>query len=294
MALNPNFAFVSEYSRDVFTQSFPRYKVRRSVIYYPTLRKSLVRRAAAGVTKLARRYAPREVANLESSVELQDRLERGRAYESQTEQEIALKARYERGAQLGDAYVKYGWNTQLPYFVTVVSDEPRKNIGVLLKAFDSLKGRANMVVLGNVDGSRHIGGDADARGYIRFTGYVPETEKMRIIAMSDGMIFPSFTEGFGIPLIEGALYDKPVLCSNIEVFREVAGDDAVYFNPYQEDSLVAAIEGVIADPLGSHERALRLKARVLERFTLEAAAARLKPFLAEIGLGGAPEIACKP
>jgi len=288
MALNPNFAFVSEYSRAIFIQNFPRYALRRSVIYYPTLRRSLVRRAAAGVKKAARRYAPSELANLEASVELQDRLDRERSYESSAEQGVAINARYERGARLRDAYAKFGWNTQLPYFVTVVSDEPRKNIGLLLKAFDALKGRANMVVLGNVEGKRHVGKDPDARGYIRFTGFVPDAEKMRIIAMSDGLIFPSFTEGFGIPLIEGALHDKPVLCSDIEVFREVAGEDATYFNPYQEDSLVAAIEGVLADPLQSHDRALRLKARVLERFTIGAAAVRLKAFLAEIGL------ACDP
>jgi glycosyltransferase involved in cell wall biosynthesis len=284
MAQNPNFAFVSEYSRNIFIQSFPRYQMRRSVIYYPTLRKSLVRRAAAGLKKAYRRYAPSEVANLESSVALQDRLDKDQGYDSVMEQNIALSARYERAARLRDAYVRVGWNTQLPYFVTVVSDEPRKNIGLLMKAFDALKGRANMVVLGNIDGGRYVGGDANAKGNIRFTGYVSETEKMRIIAMSDGLIFPSFTEGFGIPLIEGALYDKPVLCSDIDVFREVAGEDAVYFNPYQEDSLVATIEDVLADPLVSHERALRLKARVLERFTLDAAAVRLKGFLSEIGL----------
>ncbi len=289
MALKPNFAFVSQYSRDVFVQSFPRYALRRSVIYYPTLRRSLVRRAAAGVARAARRYAPPELANLEASVELQDRLDRERSYESAAEQGVAISARYARGARLRDAYAKFGWNTQLPYFVTVVSDEPRKNIGLLLKAFDALKGSVNMVVLGNVDGKRHVGKDPDARGHIRFTGFVPDAEKMRIIALSDGLIFPSFTEGFGIPLIEGALYDKPVLCSDIEVFREVAGEDAVYFNPYLEDSLIAAIESVLEDPLLAHERALRLKAQVLERFTVGAAAVRLNAFLAEIGLAGDPD-----
>ena len=102
--------------------------------------------------------------------------------------------------------------------------------------------------------------------------------------MSDGLIFPSFTEGFGIPLIEGALYDKPVLCSDIDVFREVAGQDAAYFNPYRDDSLVSAVDGVLASPAESHERALRLKARVLERFTQDAATVRLRSFLIEAGL----------
>ena len=287
MALDPNFAFVSEYSRAIFQQNFPDYAMRRSLIYYPTLRRALVRRAAAGVKRAARRYAPPEIANLEASLELQDRLERERNFESAAEQASAMQGRAERAARLRDAYARHGWNTHLPYFVTVVSDEPRKNIDILLKAFDALKGHANMVVLGNVDGARHIGKDPDAFGYIRFTGYVPESEKMRIIAMSDGLIFPSFTEGFGIPLIEGALYDKPVLCSDIEVFREVAGEDAVYFNPYQEDSLVAAVEDVLSNVLDADERAIRLKTRVLKRFSQDAGSVRLKAFLAEIGLAAA-------
>ncbi len=285
LALNPNFAFVSEYSRDIFEQNFPQYKIRKSFVYYPTLRRSLIRRAAAALgAKLDKRYAPREIANLEASVAVQEERDADRAFGNDVEKRIVLTARYARKAKLQEAYVQTGWDGELPYFVTVVSDEPRKNIGIFVKAFIALKGRANMVVLGNVDGRRYIGDDVNAFGNIRFTGYIPESEKHRIIAMSDGMIFPSFTEGFGIPLIEGALYDKPVLCSDIDVFREVAGVDAAYFNPYREDSLVAAVDGVLSTPLESQERALRLKARVLERFTQDAAAVRLSKFLIDAGL----------
>lgn len=285
LALNPNFAFVSEYSRGIFEQNFPQYKIRKSFVYYPTLRRSLIRSAAAALgAKLAKRYAPAEVANLEASVAMQDKRDEERTFGNDIEQRILLTARYTREAKLEDAYVQSGWDARLPYFVTVVSDEPRKNIGIFVKAFAALKGRANMVVLGNVVGSRYIGEDAHVFGNIRFTGYIPESDKHRIIAMSDGMIFPSFTEGFGIPLIEGALYDKPVLCSDIDVFREVAGADAAYFNPYREDSLVAAVDGVLSTPQESYERALRLKARVLERFTQDAAAVRLRKFLIEAGL----------
>jgi glycosyltransferase involved in cell wall biosynthesis len=284
LAQNPNFAFVSNYSRNIFENIFPSYKIRHSFIYYPILRRSTIKRALTAIKRLSKRYAPIELANLQESVNLQDRLEAELLIENDIELRIVTKAKYDRTAKLSDAYVRLGWNAKLPYFVTVVSDEPRKNIGIFTKAFAALKGQANMVVLGNVDSRRYIGEDANAIGHIRFTGYIPESEKHRIIAMSDGMIFPSFMEGFGIPLIEGALFDKPVLCSDIDVFREVAGDDAFYFNPYREDSLVETVMAVLAAPLESHERALRLKGRVLEHFTIEAAAVRLNSFLREAGL----------
>ena len=285
LALNPNFAFVSEYSRDIFEQNFPEYKIRKSFVYYPTLRRSLIRRAAAALAgRRAKRYAPTQIANLEASAAVQEKRDEERTFANSVERRILLTAKYEREARLQDAYVQSGWDPQLPYFVTVVSDEPRKNIDIFVKAFAALRGKANMVVLGNVVGSRYVGDDANTLGNIRFTGYIPESDKHRIIAMSDGLIFPSFTEGFGIPLIEGALYDKPVLCSDIDVFREVAGQDATYFNPYRDDSLVSAVDVVLATPAESHERALRLKARVLERFTQDAATVRLRSFLIEIGL----------
>ena len=284
LALNPNFAFVSEYSRNVFKQGFPNYKMRRSFVYYPTLRKGVVRRATAAISVKQSRYAPTELANLEKSVELQDRVDAERGYEAAMERRVAMMARYQRMSQVQDAYMRLGWNSTLPYFVTVVSDEPRKNIPLIIKAFIALKGSANMVVIGNVDARRYIGEDANAMGHIRFTGYVAESEKARILAASDGMIFPSFTEGFGIPITEGAMFSKPVLCSEIEVFREVAGDEAFYFDPYREDTLVAAVEAVIADPEEAKARAARLKARVLEIFTTDGAAARLKAFLQEAGL----------
>lgn len=55
------------------------------------------------------------------------------------------------------------------------------------------------------------------------------------------LIFPSLYEGFGLPLLEAMANDCPVLCSDIAVFREVAADAAVYFDPCDPHSLAAAM-----------------------------------------------------
>ena len=284
LALSPNFAFVSEYSRRCFTAGFPNYKIRDSFILHPSLRKSVIRRASEEPDKSVRRYAPEELKNLEASVELQEQLESEKIVDNLIEKRIMLGARFQRREQVQNMYLRLGWDSRLPYFVTVVSDEPRKNIAILIKAFLSLKGRANMVVLGNVDGRRYVGDNPNDMGHIRFTGYIPEGEKARILSKADGMIFPSFTEGFGIPITEGAAYGKPVICSDIEVFREVAGDDAFYFDPYKEDTLVAAVAAVIASPQESQRRAQRLKSRVMERFVIDAMSLRVRDFLQQLGL----------
>jgi glycosyltransferase involved in cell wall biosynthesis len=261
--------------------------LRNSLILYPTLRNSTIRRAQAAAAAKLLPYAPEGLNNLENSVANQNRMDAERSFENAMERRIALGARYERVAKVEDAYLQTGWDTRLPYFVTVVSDEPRKNIGIFIKAFTALRGRANMVVLGNVVGERYVGEDANLLGNIRFTGYIFEGEKSRILAKSSGLIFPSFTEGFGIPITEGAVYGKPVLCSDIDVFREVAGDAAFYFDPYKDETLVSAVDAIITSPEEAAKRAADLRTRVLERFTVDANKRRVRDFLAEIGLAKA-------
>ena len=59
---------------------------------------------------------------------------------------------------------------------------------------------------------------------------------------SDVLLSASEGEGFGLPLIEAAQYGVPVLCRDLPVFREIAGDAATYFSGYEPDALAEAVE----------------------------------------------------
>lgn len=80
-----------------------------------------------------------------------------------------------------------------------------------------------------------------------------------LFRLADGLLFPSRYEGFGIPIIEAALVGLPIFCSDINPFRETAGDAAVYFpldgNPSTAAERIAAF--FAADP----RFALRQKVR---------------------------------
>jgi glycosyltransferase involved in cell wall biosynthesis len=76
---------------------------------------------------------------------------------------------------------------------------------------------------------------------VRFAGYIEEYEKAALIAESHGLIMPSFAEGFGVPIIEALAANTPVLCSDIAVFREVAGELADYFDPFSTESICASV-----------------------------------------------------
>lgn len=77
-------------------------------------------------------------------------------------------------------------------------------------------------------------------------------------------VFPSLYEGFGIPLLEAMSFNCPVVCSNTSSLPEVAGDAAVYFDPYNVDEMIFSIESVVF----SSEKRNHLIERGLERIKL--------------------------
>jgi glycosyltransferase involved in cell wall biosynthesis len=141
-----------------------------------------------------------------------------------------------------------------PTFVVIVSTEPRKNLNAVVRAFRKLP-QADLVVIGYTG----TGGANLMRNLppnVRLAGYVEEHEKATLIAEAHGLIMPSLAEGFGVPIIEALAANTPVLCSDIPVFREVAGELADYFDPFSTESICAAITRVL-----SHQEEWRRKIR---------------------------------
>jgi glycosyltransferase involved in cell wall biosynthesis len=78
--------------------------------------------------------------------------------------------------------------------------------------------------------------------------------------LADGLLFPSRSEGFGIPMVEAGLIGLPIFCSDIAPFREIAGDAARYFDPHGD---ARAIARTIADFYrGSAAHHLRRRTRL--------------------------------
>ncbi|GAC1398586.1 MAG: hypothetical protein NVSMB52_12110 [Chloroflexota bacterium] len=60
-----------------------------------------------------------------------------------------------------------------------------------------------------------------------------------MMMLADVIFIPSLEEGFGIPLLEAGILRAPILCTDLPVFREVAGSSATFFTDSEPDSLVA-------------------------------------------------------
>ena len=124
----------------------------------------------------------------------------------------------------------------------VGSFDKRKNILVLAKAFKILVDNDKNYKLILV-GKQKINGDDfvlkkisefikknNLENKIILKGYLSVEELKRIYKSSALYVFPSVHEGFGIPIIEAMSMGLPVLCSDIEIFREIGKDSVLYFN----------------------------------------------------------------
>ncbi len=122
------------------------------------------------------------------------------------------------------------------YFVYAGAIHPRKNLISLLKAFSVFKKRqqTNMkLVLAGRLAWKYESFEKDLKSYkyrndVVMTGYVEETELVKLIGSSYGLVYPSLFEGFGVPVLEAMRCDVPVITSANSAMQEIAKDAALY------------------------------------------------------------------
>lgn len=236
-----NGIFVSETTRAYFTSLYEGMALNTSTIVYPPVRKEVVENANA----MGRRTVSDYIRGIEDN--------KAAEFANYAHQQTSDTAAKTKGWNTGRGATEVKdptprWNGSLPYFCTVLSDEPRKNIKVLVEASKRLVGRANIVVMGQIDGNAHMDKKPEQHPNLHFTGYVSDAQKFDLLSACEAFIFPSFSEGFGIPIIEAALFGAPIICSDIPVFREVTNGQAAFFDPSSPDDLVEKIESVLRDP----------------------------------------------
>jgi glycosyltransferase involved in cell wall biosynthesis len=275
LAMRGAMVFVSRYTQRAFRAAFPRHNAPREFIFHPAIRNKLMKEAEAALTA----ETPAESERLRDVVLLSANVMR-------EEEDKPTKSKKRKRSAFGGSPPPTGYDPALPYFVTATSDEPRKNIAAVTRAFyQYLRGRANVVILGEIDSRRY---DPGPHANVHFPGYVSDAQKAGYFRAARGVVFASLSEGFGIPIVEGAVMDLPVVCSDIEVFREVAGEDAFYFDPREPLSLARAVDEALADPVAAKARAAALRQSVMSRFSQEAVGVSVRAALDELGLSRRP------
>lgn len=83
-------------------------------------------------------------------------------------------------------------------------------------------------------------------GDILHLGYITQAEVAAAYAGCQGVIIPTLFEGFGMPVIEGVGFNRPVCCSDLPVFHELVGNAVHYFDPHSVSAMTTAIADLFA------------------------------------------------
>ncbi|MDR3559750.1 MAG: glycosyltransferase family 1 protein, partial [Candidatus Pacebacteria bacterium] len=137
--------------------------------------------------------------------------------------------------------VKEKYHLPEKYILYIGTLQPRKNISTLVEAFALLKmgGKFDSLKLVIAGGKGHnydkkidtaVANNKLEQDVI-FPGFVAEEDKAALMAAADIFCFPSFYEGFGIPILEAMSVGTPVAASDIAPHREIADEAALFFNP---------------------------------------------------------------
>jgi glycosyltransferase involved in cell wall biosynthesis len=141
------------------------------------------------------------------------------------------------------------------YFIYVGSLHKRKNIKNILLAFDAFKKNRSsgfkLVLVGNKmfndneiqDTFHHL----DFKNDVVFTGRLDNKELKDVLASAYAMLFVPFFEGFGLPLLEAMACGIPVITSEVTSLPEVAGNAALYADPYSIDSILEQMIALTSD-----------------------------------------------
>jgi glycosyltransferase involved in cell wall biosynthesis len=127
----------------------------------------------------------------------------------------------------------------------------RKNQAALVRAFRALPPEWKLVLAGSqgfeAAETRQAIAESPCRERILVTGYLSDEELAAWYARASIFAFPSFDEGFGIPLIEAMAAGIPVITSNRSALPEVAGDAALLIDPSDDAELESALQSLASN-----------------------------------------------
>lgn len=133
--------------------------------------------------------------------------------------------------------------------------EPRKNLTRLIKAFSTLHHQGliphHLILIGS-KGWKTEEIFETIEGYqlqsvVHHLGYVPQDDLVDLMNLADAMVFPSFYEGFGLPVVEAMACGTPVITTRNGALAEVADQAAEFVEPLDVDSIAQGMYRVLSD-----------------------------------------------
>jgi len=147
------------------------------------------------------------------------------------------------------------YKTPENYLLHIGSFEKRKDLITLVKAFKLVENSNLKLVLAGaqiINGSSEVLEEIETfiiqnklENKVILAGYVSNAEASLLYKNARIYVFPSLDEGFGIPILEALSFSLPVICSDIDIFKEVGGEYVEYFKVGDSVSLSKKIISVL-------------------------------------------------
>ncbi len=161
-------------------------------------------------------------------------------------------------SQIERARIAKAYGLQKPFICWVGTPaEPRKNIAGLMQAFaqlpPELRSKFQILAIGRMEKGDVVALKRAVRRFalrpneVVFPGYVSDGDLPRLYNMCHAFVLPSFSEGFGLPVLEAMQCGAPVIASNLSSIPEVVEFDEAMFDPYSADDLTHKLRRVLSD-----------------------------------------------
>lgn len=153
--------------------------------------------------------------------------------------------------------VRTRYGLDRPFVMYTSGIDRRKNIEGLIRAFSKLpkemsKGYQLAIVCSLEPGNKQMLEQLAEKHHLRkdalvLTGFVPEEDLRTLYNLCALFVFPSWHEGFGLPVLEAMRCGAPVIGANTSSLPEVIGWDEALFDPYSEDAMAKKITLALSD-----------------------------------------------
>jgi len=164
---------------------------------------------------------------------------------------------------------------QYLYFISTI--QPRKNIPLMIEAFSEvikenpnykdvlliLSGKFGWFYEEAVNAPEKFG----IKNNVKFLQRTSDEDAAILMKEATSFISCSLEEGFGLPVLEAMACEKPLIISNIPVYKELVGENAIYVNPKNKDSIKAGILEILCDT--NQDERIKAAKELSKEFTWE-------------------------
>lgn len=155
-----------------------------------------------------------------------------------------------------------------------------KNIDLLIRAVSKIKEAPKLIICGEGEEKNNLKNLIEELGVdCEFKGQVTDQNKWKFIQESMFMVFPTSFEGFGMPPMESLFCNRPCLCSDIPILKEVYGNSVEYFKENDEKDLAEKIIKLIKDSEYRIKRGILGHKYIIKKYSWKKSAEKIQTIL---------------